>query len=170
MWIEDIFTAGLAFRLVWHGLPLGQVARTLEGNRVFGNCHWMIGQPTPRLHGFYSKISDFQIYRKAPRSLISRGFPTQVIDTKVGRSSVSDFSSDCTVQYWLIYFSSSLEVLPDYEGDGAFKSHAPTRPRSKLIIDATKGPSRWPSRIRDPFEHISPVGYHDIKLTDFIEE
>ena len=65
---------------------------------------------------------------------------------------------------------SSLEVLPDYEGEGAFKSHAPTRPRSKLIIDATKSPSRWPSRIRDPFEHISPVGYHDIKLTDFIEE
>ena len=58
----------------------------------------------------------------------------------------------------------TAELLPDYGDKMGF------RPRlgSKLLIDATKGPSRWPTEMKAYFEPVSPMGYHDIKLEDFL--
>lgn len=63
---------------------------------------------------------------------------------------------------------SSLEVLPEYPGEGGFKYHQHMRLGSKLLIDATKGPSRWPAEMRGVFAPVFPVGYNEVKLEDFI--
>ena len=59
----------------------------------------------------------------------------------------------------------TAELLPDYGDKMGF------RPRlgSKLLIDATKGPSRWPAEMRAYFEPVFPMGYHDVKLEDFLK-
>ncbi|MBA7662015.1 Phenolic acid decarboxylase [subsurface metagenome] len=63
---------------------------------------------------------------------------------------------------------SSLEVLPEYEGEGGIGYHKNIRLGSKMLIDATKGPSRWPAKMRGVFAPIFPAGYHEVKLEDFI--
>lgn len=62
---------------------------------------------------------------------------------------------------------SSLEALPVYEGEGALKYHQTVRIGSKLLIDATKGPLRWPAQMRGVFSPTFPQGYHDVKLEDY---
>ncbi len=65
---------------------------------------------------------------------------------------------------------SSLEVLPEYPGEGGFKYHKEMRLGSKLLIDATKGPARWPTSMRAVFEPVYPQGYKDFKLEDLLNE
>ncbi len=64
---------------------------------------------------------------------------------------------------------SSLEKLPVYEGEGGVDCHQHLRIGSKLLIDATKGPSRWPATMRGVFDPVFPVGYNEVKLEDFIK-
>lgn len=58
----------------------------------------------------------------------------------------------------------TAELLPDYGDTMGF------RPRlgSKMLIDATKGPSRWPAEMRAYFEPVRPMGYGDVRLEDFL--
>jgi UbiD family decarboxylase len=135
-----------------------------------GGCHILVIQMVPRKEGEVKSVllaaltSPYQ----HPKIAIAVDEDVNPHDPKAIWWSISTRFNplkDITIVRDTMGFAgdTSLELLPDY-GEGGF----PSRRGSMVIIDATKGPSRWPAEMRDIYNMVIPTGYDEVKLEDLI--